>query len=96
MTWVALAEQPRDRGIELRLPERLGEILVDAGAHALEHQRWIERRGEEHDVGGRMLPFQCGQLNGDLAGTPHVDEQHVGLAGLGVDQRAQVGNPGDG
>ena len=42
-----------DRRLELGWRDRLGDALVDAGAHRLEHQRRIERRATMSDAGRR-------------------------------------------
>ena len=79
----ALTEQSRDRGVEFRLLQRLRDVFVDPGAHALEHQRRIERRREQDDIRRRMLPGEGGEIRRHLAVAADVDEQNVRLAGRG-------------
>ena len=83
-------QQARDRGLDLGRLQRLGDALVDAGAHRLEHERGLERRGDEQHRRGRVLALE--RRHGGRQGltAAQVDHHDVGLVRRGMRQRGQL------
>jgi hypothetical protein len=57
----------------------IGDALVDAGAHRLEHHRRIELRHDKQHSCGWVLPLQEGQRGRELLLTAQIQHQQVGL-----------------
>ena len=90
------AEQARDGRVDLGLGERIGDDFVDARAHPLKHQRRIELGGQDTDVRVRVLTLKARDGGRHVWRAAYIDEHHIRLRRVRIEESSQVSAPGDG
>ena len=90
----AMREHAQDGSFEIHRIDRIGDELVHARTHRFEEQGRIELRRHDHGARRRMLPLDERKRRRQVRLITDVDDQHVGLLGGGLRERAQL-RPGE-